>query len=39
MWLDKFTVKNLELVNPLHRDAVTLKETIDKTLTLWGLDL
>ena len=36
MWLDKFTVKNLELVNPLHRDAVTLKETIDKTLTPMG---
>ena len=36
MWLDKFTVKNLELVNPLHRDAVTLKETIDKTQTPMG---
>ena len=36
MWLDKFTVKNLELINPLHEDSITLKDTIDKTLTPMG---
>ena len=36
MWLDKFTVKNLELISPLQNDSITLKDTIDKTLTPMG---
>ena len=36
MWLDKFTVKNLELVSPLHQDSITLKDIIDKTFTAMG---
>ena len=29
MWLDKFTIKNLELVSPLHENSKTLKDSID----------
>ena len=36
MWLDKFTVKNLELIFPSSRDSVTLKSVVDKTLTPMG---
>ena len=36
MWLDKFTVKNLELVSPSAEDSFTLKSVIDKTLTPMG---
>jgi len=36
MWLDKFTVKNLELVSPLHQDSITLKDIVDKTFTAMG---
>ena len=36
MWLDKFTVKNLELIFPSSEDSVTLKSVIDKTLTPMG---
>jgi len=36
MWLDKFTVKNLELIYPSNNDSVTLKSVIDKTLTPMG---
>ncbi len=36
MWLDKFTVKNLELIYPTTKDSVTLKSVIDKTLTPMG---
>jgi DNA mismatch repair protein MutS len=36
MWLDKFTVKNLELIYPSTNDSVTLKSVVDKTLTPMG---
>ena len=36
MWLDKFTVKNLELIFPSSEDSVTLKSVIDQTLTPMG---
>ena len=36
MWLDKFTVKNLELIFPATEDSVTLKSVVDKTLTPMG---
>ena len=36
MWLDKFTVKNLELILPATEDSVTLKSVVDKTLTPMG---
>ena len=36
MWLDKFTVKNLELIFSSSRDSVTLKSVVDKTLTPMG---
>ena len=36
MWLDKFTIRNLELIAPLHSDSITLKDIIDKTFTPMG---
>ena len=36
MWLDKFTIKNLELVSPLHENSKTLKDSIDFTKTPMG---
>ena len=36
MWLDKFTIRNLELIAPLHSDSITLKDVIDKTFTPMG---
>ena len=36
MWLDKFTIKNLELVSPLHENSKTLKDSIDFTHTSMG---
>jgi len=36
MWLDKFTVKNLELIFPSTEDSVTLKSVVDQTLTPMG---
>jgi len=36
MWLDKFTLKNLELVSPMHKDSITLKDVIDHTHTPMG---
>ena len=36
MWLDKFTVKNLELIFPTTEDSMTLKSVVDKTLTPMG---
>jgi len=36
MWLDKFTLKNLELVSPSQEDSITLKSVIDKTVTPMG---
>ncbi|MEC7895486.1 MAG: DNA mismatch repair protein MutS, partial [Bacteroidota bacterium] len=36
MWLDKFTIRNLELITPLHSDSITLKDIIDNTFTPMG---
>ncbi|MEL6673590.1 MAG: DNA mismatch repair protein MutS [Bacteroidota bacterium] len=36
VWLDQFTVRNLELLYPLHPDGRPLVEVIDKTLTAMG---
>ena len=36
VWLDKFTIRNLELVYPQHQDGVPLIEILDHTLTPMG---
>lgn len=36
VWLDQFTVRNLELVYPLHPGGTALVEVLDKTLTAMG---
>ncbi len=36
VWLDRFTVRNLELINPLNEGAKTLVIVIDRTLTPMG---
>ena len=36
VWLDKFTVRNLELFGSHNYDAITLIDVIDKTLTPMG---
>ncbi|HRS54578.1 MAG TPA: DNA mismatch repair protein MutS, partial [Bacteroidales bacterium] len=36
VWLDKFTIRNLELVNPINEQGVTLLHVIDKTITPMG---
>ena len=36
VWLDKFTIRNLELIFPLNPDAKTLLDVVDRTLTPMG---
>ncbi|MEL6651807.1 MAG: DNA mismatch repair protein MutS, partial [Bacteroidota bacterium] len=36
VWLDQFTVRNLELIHPLHPDGKPLVEVLDQTLTSMG---
>lgn len=36
VWLDRFTVRNLELVQPLHPEGKALVDIIDQTLTPMG---
>ncbi len=36
VWLDKFTIRNLELLYPLHEQGKSLLQTIDHTLTPMG---
>ena len=36
VWLDRFTVKNLELVSSFHHDGTSLLDILDKTLTPMG---
>ena len=36
LWLDRFTIKNLELVYPQHERAKTLLDVVDYTLTAMG---
>lgn len=39
VWLDKFTVRNLELVSSAHENAVTLVDVLDQTVTPMGARL
>jgi DNA mismatch repair protein MutS len=39
VWLDRFTVRNLELVSSMHEGAKTLVDVIDKTLSPMGARL
>jgi DNA mismatch repair protein MutS len=36
VWLDKFTIRNLELVFPQHHGGIPLIDIVDKTLTPMG---
>ncbi len=36
VWLDKFTIRNLELVNSINEQGATLLNVIDKTVTPMG---
>lgn len=36
VWLDRFTIRNLELFNPIHEGAKTLLGVIDKTISPMG---
>jgi DNA mismatch repair protein MutS len=36
MWLDRFTIRNLELLHPLHPTGVSLFQVINKTITPMG---
>lgn len=36
VWLDKFTIRNLELVNPQHEGGVPLIDILDRTVTPMG---
>lgn len=36
VWLDKFTIRNLELVNPQHEGGVALLQVLDQTVTPMG---
>ncbi len=36
VWLDKFTIRNLELLQPLHENAVSLIQVLDHTLSPMG---
>lgn len=36
VWMDRFTIKNLELYNSLNANAVTLIDVIDKTISPMG---
>ncbi|HEX5171276.1 MAG TPA: DNA mismatch repair protein MutS [Cyclobacteriaceae bacterium] len=36
VWLDKFTIRNLEIVNPQHEGGVPLISILDRTITPMG---
>ncbi|MBK8484037.1 MAG: DNA mismatch repair protein MutS [Saprospiraceae bacterium] len=36
VWMDRFTIKNLELVDPIHPEGKSLLQILDKTLTPMG---
>lgn len=36
VWLDKFTIRNLELLNPLNQNAKTLLDILDSTVSPMG---
>ena len=39
VWIDRFTIRNLELIYPQHNGGVTLLDVIDKTVTPMGARL
>jgi len=39
VWLDRFTIRNLELVTPNHEGGVSLLQVLDKTLNAMGARL
>lgn len=39
VWLDRFSIRNLELVNSSHEDAVTLSDVLDNTISPMGARL
>lgn len=39
VWLDKFTIRNLELVHPQQADGIALSNVLDQTLTPMGARL
>ena len=39
VWLDKFTIRNLELIYPQHSEGVSLIDVLDKTQTPMGARL
>lgn len=36
VWLDKFTIRNLELIHPQQPDGISLLQVIDRTITPMG---
>ena len=36
LWMDDFTIRNLELLSPISREGIPLIEVLDKTLTPMG---
>jgi len=36
VWLDRFTIRNLEIIDSLNEDATTLKDVIDHTVSPMG---
>jgi DNA mismatch repair protein MutS len=36
VWMDRFTIRNLELYHSYNPNAVTLLDVIDKTLSMGG---
>ena len=36
LWMDRFTIRNLELVQPNHNDGTSLAQTIDRTRSPMG---
>lgn len=36
MWLDNFTIKNLELLEPLHNEGISFRKIIDHCVTPMG---
>ncbi len=36
VWLDKFTIRNLEILDSLNEDATTLKDVLDHTISPMG---
>lgn len=36
VWMDRFTIKNLELIDPIHNEGCSLLQILDHTLTPMG---